>query len=91
MAQEIKITQNSNADMNIGVPKNLTAVSFLEERIKLTDKETYAQLYEDIQSARHMEEKQITEAITYALDEDGHTGDCRHKIIQSYINNIYNK
>ena len=29
MAQQIKITQTSNADMNIGVPKNLTAVEWL--------------------------------------------------------------
>jgi hypothetical protein len=37
MAQQIKITQTSNADMNIGVPKNMTmaqqtAVEWLAER-----------------------------------------------------------
>jgi len=33
MAQQIKITQTSNADMNIGVPKNMTAVEWLCERL----------------------------------------------------------
>jgi len=32
MAQKIKITHTSNADMNIGIPKNLTAVEWLYER-----------------------------------------------------------
>lgn len=34
MAQQIKITQTSNADMNIGVPKKTTAVEWLIEQIK---------------------------------------------------------
>jgi hypothetical protein len=32
MAQQIKITQTSNADMNIGILKNLTAVEWLALR-----------------------------------------------------------
>ena len=33
MAQQIKITQTSNADMNIGVTKKITAVEWLYERV----------------------------------------------------------
>jgi len=33
MAQQIKITQTSNADMNIGVTKNMTAVEWLAEQM----------------------------------------------------------
>lgn len=35
MAQEIKITQTSNADMNIGIPKNLTAVEWLLSELQI--------------------------------------------------------
>ncbi len=33
MAQQIKITQTSNADMNIGIPKKFTAVEWLEDNL----------------------------------------------------------
>lgn len=40
---------------------------------------------EDIEMAKQLEEKQIKDAITYALDEDGHTGDWKIKFANDYV------
>lgn len=81
MAQQIKITQTSNADMNIGVSKQ-TAVEWLFQ--KMTEQGTNP--YWDMRfiQAKQMEEKQIKDAMMYALDEDGHTGDWKVKFIDDY-------
>lgn len=35
-----------------------------------------------------MEEQRLREAIMYALDEDGHTGEWKIKFANNYINNL---
>lgn len=61
MAQQIKITQTSNADMNIGVPKNLTAVEWLWN--VLADKGYFKKLpISEIKQAKQMEKEQIKKA-----------------------------
>jgi hypothetical protein len=63
MAQQIKITQTSNADTNIGAPKNLTAVEWLVEQLIPKAMVTYdTTTYNAIQQAKAMEKEQITEA-----------------------------
>jgi hypothetical protein len=67
MTQQIKITQTSNADMNIGILKNLTAVEWLIEQIEGTDfkiarligLKKYNQI---VQQAKAMEKEQIMNA-----------------------------
>ena len=87
MAQ-IKITQTSNADMNIGISKQ-TAVQFLInymlENFHLTDY-TVMVVFEQ---AKQMEEKQIKDAMMYALDEDGHTGEWKVKFIDDYYKSSF--
>jgi len=63
MAQEIKITQTSNADMNIGVPKNMTAVEWLVEQLIPKAFATYdVTTHNAIQQAKQMEKQQIIDA-----------------------------
>jgi hypothetical protein len=38
--------------------------------------------------AKEMEEQRLREAIMYALDEDGHTGEWKIKFANNYINNL---
>ena len=38
--------------------------------------------------AKEMEEQRLRDAIMYALDEDGHTGDWKIKFANDYINNL---
>ena len=87
---EIKITQTSNADMNIGIPKKLTAVSWLvnnlPERFKNAILNTCA---EEIEQAKQMEEGYLKEAMHYALDEDGHTGEWKNKFVNNYYANKF--
>jgi hypothetical protein len=52
MAQQIKITQTSNADMNIGILKNLTAVEWLA--LRYHHRQGYLSK-EDIAEAKAME------------------------------------
>jgi len=42
--------------------KKKTAIDWLAEQIKLTNKEMYAQLQKEIEQAKQMEKEQITEA-----------------------------
>lgn len=45
------------------------------------------------EQAKQMEEKQIKDAMMYALDEDGHTGDWKFKFIDEYYKSrfLHNK
>ena len=64
MAQQIKITQTSNADMNIGIPKNLTAVKWLEDNLignPFSEKD-FAHNVNVFQQAKAMEKEQIIKA-----------------------------
>jgi hypothetical protein len=38
--------------------------------------------------AKEMEEQRLRDAIMYALDEDGHTGEWKIKFANNYINNL---
>lgn len=90
MAQQIKITQTSNADMNIGVPKNLTAVEWLYERFLFSG---YAAPSEWKEQAKQMEKEQIINAHTNGQAEFD-TGAFRQKVIdnsEQYYNETYNK
>jgi hypothetical protein len=59
MAQQIKITQTSNADMNIGILKNLTAVEWLA--LRYHHRQGYLS-QDDIAEAKAMEKEQIKNA-----------------------------
>ena len=59
MAQQIKITQTSNADMNIGILKNLTPVEWLA--LRYHHRQGYLS-QEDIAEAKAMEKEQIKNA-----------------------------
>ena len=65
--------------------KQQTAVEyFKDELVKkgfFVPGEIYAQ-------AKAIEEQHIKDAIMYALDEDGHTGDWKIKFANDYINNL---
>jgi hypothetical protein len=64
MAQQIKITQTSNADMNIGVPKNMTAVEWLEDTLignPFSEKD-FAHNVNVFKQAKAMEKHQIMSA-----------------------------
>lgn len=41
-----------------------------------------------IEQARDMERQQLFDAMMYALDEDGHTGDWKVKFINDYIDKL---
>ena len=42
----------------------------------------------DLEQAKQIEKEQIIEAIMYALDEDGHTGDWKIKFANDYYKKI---
>jgi hypothetical protein len=65
MAQQIRITQTSNADMNIGVPKNLTAVEWLAEQLTIRIVNSFQ---EEIAKAKQMEKEQIMKAHSDGFD-----------------------
>lgn len=68
-----------------------TAVEWLESQLKDTyDKEgklPLAYTLDLVRQAKVMEEQRLKDAIMYALDEDGHTGEWKIKFANDYINN----
>ena len=96
MTQQIKITQTSNADMNIGIPKKLTAVEWLVEQLEvfvtLDEELAWDKLFE---KAKQMEKEQIIDSHKNGFTE----GTCfgasptGYKFITSeqYYNETYNK
>lgn len=62
----------------------MTAVGWLVETYLQTNK---IDIF-DLEVAKEMEEQKLREAIMYALDEDGHTGDWKIKFANDYINNL---
>ena len=69
MTQQIKITQTSNADMNISVSKTLTAVEWLVEEYHLPKDSPL------VIQAKAMEKEQIIEAF---FDGAIYEGDKKH-------------
>jgi len=45
--------------------------------------------YEDMTQAKAMEKEQTKNAMMYALDEDGHTGDWKIKFINDYYDKTF--
>ena len=86
MAQQIKITQTSNADMNIGVPKNMTAVEWLSielQKVMGTDVFYYS-IKEQVEKAKQMEKEQIVKAYKFGLEDEFVIGS------EKYYNQTYN-
>lgn len=82
MAQQIKITQTSNADMNIGVPKNLTAVEWLAESLEKfngEDNPWFDIPLSLLEQAKQMEEEQIQKAFS-----DGQETPINHPTLPHY-------
>lgn len=63
--------------------KNQTAIEWLSEQLRFTDKEAYAELYEAIEQAKVMEKDQIEDAF-YASGKSG------VKFASTYYNETYN-
>ena len=94
MAQQIKITQTSNADMNIGILKNLTAVEWLA--LRYHHRQGYLS-QGDIAEAKAMEKEQILNADLNATirTAKGVNADVSVKrvkeLAEKYYNETYNK
>jgi hypothetical protein len=89
MAQKIKITHTSNADMNIGIPKNLTAVEWLYERFLFAG---YAAPGEWKEKAKEMEKEQTKTAFIHgSLTGCGCYDYMEDVDADEYYNNRYGK
>ena len=99
MAQQMRITQTSNADMNIGVTKTQTAVEWLENQIKSIDIGSGIKMKIDIpkeflEQAKQMEKEQIMKAFSvgddcgyrFAITEDSQ----QFNSAEQYYNETYN-
>ena len=73
--QKRLITEIMEADAKDGLYDQPTAVQWLEELYN--NRPAYEEfiLDDEFEQAKRMEKEQIINAIMYALDEDGHTGD----------------
>jgi hypothetical protein len=49
---------------------------------------SFAEAIDKAQELLQMEKEQISKAMMYALDEDGHTGDWKVKFINDYIDKL---
>jgi hypothetical protein len=81
MAQQIKITQTSNADMNIGILKNLTAVEWLA--LRYHHRQGYLS-QDDIAEAKAMEKEHIMKAFS-----DGQETPISHPNLPHYSKEEY--
>lgn len=89
MEQKIKITQTSNADMNIGIHKNLTAVEWLVDQLIPKAMVTYdTTTYNAVQQAKAMEKEQIKKAY---ISGDLMEGRANLSDAEQYYNQTYNK
>jgi hypothetical protein len=85
MAQQIKITQTSNADMNIGVRKTLTPVEWLA--LRYHHRQGYLS-QDDIAEAKEMEKEQLIETWKH-----GNLPTFLGRVLtaEQYYNETYNK
>jgi hypothetical protein len=91
MAQQIKITQTSNADMNIGVPKNLTAVEWLYEQLFQVKSGTIQVDKPNLfQQAKAMEKEQMIDSFYNGAEWEKYEGTFDDKFKQ-YYKETYNK
>jgi hypothetical protein len=102
MAQQIKITHTSNADMNIGIPKNLTAVDWLVNEYFGGLENCTPWFIKHIEQAKQMEKEQIINAYVKGFDisAEGWNGEYGIKDFnnikeeisaEQYYNETYNK
>lgn len=66
----------------------MTAVEWLYEQIKFTDKNTYNELYEQYQQALELEKEQIIDAYERGWDMGAMPNDCNS---EQYYNKTYKK
>jgi phage terminase large subunit GpA-like protein len=86
--QKRLITEIMEADAKDGLYDQPTAVQWLEELYN--NRPAYEEfiLDDEFEQAKRMEKEQIINAIMYALDEDGHTGDWKIKFANDYYNKL---
>ena len=67
-----------------------TAVGRLADyvRTRYDTNEVFSNL---VSSLIEKEKKQIIDAMMYALDEDGHTGEWKIRFVETYYNKMYNE
>ena len=66
-----------------------TAVEWLVNKIYMVIPNEERNFLEGLkEQAKAIEEQRIKDAIMYALDEDGHTGEWKIKFANDYINNL---
>ena len=74
-------------EFNFNERKEQSGVDWFVE--ELTRQNMYMHLFsKEIEQAKKIEEQRIKDAIMYALDEDGHTGEWKIKFANDYINNL---
>lgn len=87
-------------EFNFNERKGQMAVEWLIEQLTQLDKQLDGRRKSDdstviklnptkiYEQAKAIEEQRIKDAIMYALDEDGHTGDWKIKFANDYIKNL---
>lgn len=77
-------------EFNFNERKEQSGVDWFVE--ELTRQNMYMYLFsKEIEQAKSIEEQRIKDAIMYALDEDGHTGEWKIKFANNYINSLKQK
>ena len=76
-------------EFNFNERKKQTAVDWLVNKIYMVIPNEERNFLEGLrEQAEQIEEQRIKDAIMYALDEDGHTGEWKIKFANNYINNL---
>lgn len=69
--------------------KEMTAVGWLIDWMGKNQYYIDNTLLEAVEQAKQIEEQRLRDAIMYALDEDGHTGNWKIRFANDYINKLY--
>ena len=86
--QKKLLTEIMEADAKDGLYKQQTPVERLADYVR-SRYETTTTVFENLVSnLLEKEKRNIKEAIMYALDEDGHTGEWKIKFANDYVNNL---
>jgi len=97
--RQIKITQTSNADMNIGIPKYLTAVEWLKDMLEWNYGDpqmleiTWENLDDLLERAKQMEKRQIVDSYLdgRAHQESSKDSEWYNLTHEDYYNKTYGK
>ena len=66
-----------------------TAIEWLVKKVNTDGFYSFKNAFKnEIEQAKQIEKQQIIDAIMYALDEDGHTGDWKIKFANDYYNKL---